>query len=121
MIKGITGGSGISVAGGGTSYPYVPMNSNNPIQGMVRLNGQDLQVFDGSSWLTLSSAYASVTLDNDTIEILNWARNAMNEDKELDRLAKENPAVNAALENMRRAQKQLKTTIILSRDETTTS
>jgi hypothetical protein len=121
MIKGITGGVGVTVQNGGNSYPYVPMNSNNPIQGMIRINGQDTQVFDGSSWLNLGTSYASVNLDSDTLEIINWARKAMEEDRELERLAKENPAVNAALENMRRAQKQLKTTIILSRDEKTTS
>ena len=117
----MTGGVGITVQNGGNSYPYVPMNSNNPIQGMVRINGQDLQVFDGSNWLNLGASYASVNLDPATLEIINWAKTAMEEDQELERLAKESPAVNAALKNMRRAQKQLKTTIILSRDEKTTS
>ena len=124
MIKGLQGGAGISVAGGNTTVPYVGLRSDhqaNPLQGMMRISGSDLQVFDGVTWVTMSSSYATVTLDNDTLEILQWARNAMQEDKELDRLAKEHPAVNAALKNMRRAQKQLKTTIILSRDEQTTS
>ena len=50
MLKGLTGGKGTVVSGGGYSYPYIPMNSNNPIQGMLRLNNQDIQVFDGASW-----------------------------------------------------------------------
>lgn len=109
--------SGITVAGGNTSVPYIPQNTENPIQGMIRIWGSDMQVFTGSGWQTLSTSYATASLDQDILDILAWARKAMEEDKELSKLSEENPAVKIALDNMRRAQEQLKTTIILSKDE----
>ena len=114
--------NGITVSGGDTSVPYIPQNSENPIQGMIRIWGTDMQVFTGSSWQTLSTSYATASLDQDILDILAWARKARDEDKELSKLAEDNLAVKSALENMRRAEEQLKTTIILSKDyEKTTS
>jgi organic radical activating enzyme len=122
MIKGLMGINGITVSGGDTSVPYIPQNTENPIQGMIRIWGTDMQVFTGSSWQTLSTSYATASLDQDILDILAWARKARDEDKELSKLAKDNLAVKSALENMRRAEEQLKTTIILSKDyEKTTS
>lgn len=72
MIKGLMGSQGVVVSGGDTALPYIPMNSENPIQGMIRIQGTDLQVFNGSMWTTLSTSYASVTLDPRTQELLKW-------------------------------------------------
>jgi len=104
MIKGIMGGPGLQVGGGTVSYPYVPMNSNNPIQGMLRLNGQDMQVFDGSSWITVGASYANVELDSETQALLDWARSKRQSD--LDRAAriKQNPALQKAYEAIQRAE-----------------
>lgn len=122
MIKGLMGINGITVSGGDTSVPYIPQNAENPIQGMIRIWGTDMQVFTGSSWQTMSTSYATASLDQDILDILAWARKARDEDKELSKLAEDNLAVKSALENMRRAEEQLKTTIILSKDyEKTTS
>ena len=122
MIKGLKGISGITVSGGDTSVPYISPNANNPIQGMIRVHNTDLEVFNGTGWQSLPSSYATVSMDQDILDILAWARKARDEDNELSKLAKDNLAVKSALENMRRAQEQLKTTIILSKDyEKTTS
>jgi len=61
MIKGLTNGAGISVTGGNTTLPYVPMNNENPIQGMMRVWGSDIQVFNGSSWTNINASYATIT------------------------------------------------------------
>ena len=122
MIKGLKGISGITVSGGDTSVPYISPNANNPIQGMIRVHNTDLEVFNGTGWQSLPSSYATVSMDQDILDILAWARKARDEDNELSKLAKDNLAVKSALENVRRAQEQLKTTIILSKDyEKTTS
>ena len=121
MIKGIAGGAFIDVSGGNTTFPYIPMNANNPIQGMVRVNNQELQVFDGSSWVNISSSYPSVDLNSSAQAVIAWAMKKMAEEDALEKLAHAHPAVNAAYENMKRAAEQLKTTIILSQDEKTTS
>ena len=124
MIKGLMGKAGVSVSGGDTSLPYITMNSENPIQGMVRVWGTDLQVFNGSSWMTIPSSYATVTLDEYTLNAMDWARQKMLEEKVLEALSDDNPAVKIAKENVNRikqelaqAEEQLKITEILSQDE----
>jgi hypothetical protein len=104
MIKGITGGQGIVAGGGSMNYPYIPQNSNNPIQGMLRLNGQDMQVFDGSSWIALNASYAQVSLDQDTQDLLQWARAQRTMAMNRMTLAQNNPALMKALEAVKRAE-----------------
>jgi hypothetical protein len=103
MIKGLTGGAGI-VASGGITYPYIPMNPNNPIQGMLRLNGQDIQTFDGSGWITVAASYANVSLDSDSLELLQWARTQRQLEMNRKTLIENNPALQKAYEAVRRAE-----------------
>ena len=124
MIKGLAGGVGIRVSGGDTSVPYISMTNENPIQGMVRVWGSDLQVFDHTSWKTLPSSYATVTLDEYTLGLLDWAKKKKMEEEVLLSLPNDNPAVKIARQNVNRAKKelarageQLKITKILSQDE----
>jgi len=130
MIKGIQGGPGVLVAGGDTSLQYVSPDANNPMQGMVRVWGTELQVFSGGCWQQLSSSYATVRLDPETDRLLNYVRKQEQEEKELKALISghHHPAVEAAQENLNkvledveRAKRQLKATVILSKeyDQTT--
>jgi len=104
MIKGLMGGSGINVQGGQITYPYIPQNNNNPIQGMIRVNGQDMQVFDGSSWMTLSMSWPSIELNGETQVILQWAREQRDKQAKREQLVKTNPALQKALEAINRAE-----------------
>lgn len=104
MIKSITGGPGVVVSGSSVSYPYVPQNSNNPIQGMIRIYGQDMQVFDGSGWIQLSPAYPSVSLDTETLDLLQWARTQRQLDLNRKFLIENNPALQKAYEAVKRAE-----------------
>jgi hypothetical protein len=81
MIKGLMGTDGLTVTGGDTAVPYVSANINNPMTGMIRIHGTDMQVFDGSGWLSVSTSYATVKLDTSTQMILEWARKKMKEEK----------------------------------------
>lgn len=74
MIKGLMGSKGVVVNGGDTSLPYISTNVNNPIQGMIRVNNTDLEVFNGTGWQQLPSSYATISLDQDTQDLLQWAR-----------------------------------------------
>ena len=128
MIKSLASGVGVKVSGGDSSFPYVPMNHENPIQGMIRACGGNLQVFNGSSWITIPYSQASVTLDEYTLELLDWVRMKKIEEEALISLPNDNPAVKLARQNVNlakqtlaRAKEQLKITEILSQDETTTS
>ena len=104
MIKGITGTLGVAVSGGNISFPYVPHNSNNPMQGMIRIHGQDMQVFDGSSWLQMPTGYPIVSLDQDTQDLLQWARAQRVMAMNRLTLAQNNPALMKALEKLKKAE-----------------
>jgi len=119
MIKGLAGGVGISVAGGNTSLPYVAMTTENPMQGMIRVWGNDLQVFNGTMWQDMNASYSTITLDKYTLEVLDWARMKRDEEIKLSALAETHPAVKIALDNLNRAKEQLDVTIILSKEHET--
>jgi hypothetical protein len=104
MIKGLMSGKGTVISGGSVSYPYVPMNNNNPIQGMLRINNQDMQVFDGANWMTVGASYASVDLDADTQSLLEWARGERTRQAQRDERIRNNPALKKAYEAIQRAE-----------------
>lgn len=98
------GTTGITVAGGNTSLPYVSQSGTNPIQGMIRIWGSDMQVFDGNSWMNLSSSYATVSLDPETQDLLQWARTQRTLQLNRQTLLKNNPALAKAYEAVLRAE-----------------
>ena len=120
MIKGLQGVSGLTVTGGTTSLPYVNQN-NNPMQGMIRVWGSDMQVFDGNAWISMATGYATVGLDQETQNLLSWAKSKQRQEIELLEMATKNEAVRIALENVKKAQDNLTITAHLSREYETTS
>jgi hypothetical protein len=104
MIKGLMGGSNVIVSGGNTSVPYVSQNSTNPMQGMIRVWGSDMQVFDGNTWMTMSTSYATVDLSPEAQTLLQWAREQKSRHAEREDRIKKNPALQKAWENIRRAE-----------------
>jgi len=122
MIKGLQGITGITVSGGNTALPYVGPNSNNPITGMLRIHGTEMEVFNGSNWQVLSTSYATVGLDQDVLDIVQWARKKRDQENEWYKLASNNEAVRIALDQLEQAKTRLELTTILAREyETTTS
>jgi len=118
------GSNGINVLSGNNSLQYVNQNSTNPMQGMIRVWGTDMQVFDGTSWQNIMSSYATVELNAESQQLLEWARKKKLEEEMLLTLPSEHPSVKAAKENLnkaklevRRLEEQLKITEILSQDE----
>ena len=104
MIKGLMGTCGVTVSAGNTSVPYINQNHSNPMQGMIRVWGSDMQVFDGSTWMTLSTSYATVTLDQDILDIIQWARTQRQLELNRATLIKNNPALQKAHEAIERAE-----------------
>lgn len=121
MIKGLQGNIGVTVGGGNTSLPYISSNHNNPIQGMMRINGTDLEVFNGTGWQSLPSSYATVGLDQDILDIIQWARKKRDQENEWYTLASSSEAVRIALDQLEQAKTRLELTAILSRDHETTN
>jgi hypothetical protein len=104
MIKGLTGVCGLTVSGGNTALPYVGPNSNNPMTGMIRINNTELEVFNGTSWQMISSSYATVSLDQEILDLLQWARAQRTMQMNRLTLAQNNPAMLKALEAIKRAE-----------------
>jgi hypothetical protein len=122
MIKGITAGTMIDIQGGGSgTYIY----GNPSAQGVGNMHydtsKQQVEVWDGTTWQQLNMAYPTVSLNSSAVSAIDWAMTKMAEDAKLEELSKKHPAIKAAYETLKRAEDQLKTTIILSKDETTTS
>ena len=104
MIKGLMGSKGVMVSAGNASVPYVNQNTDNPMQGMIRIWGSDMQVFSGSSWTVMNTSYATVELDQDTQDLLQWARAQRTMALNRMTLAQNNPALMKALEAVKRAE-----------------
>lgn len=118
MIGGITGGSGIVVEGGHSVMPYIPTNTSNPMQGMLRVNGTNLEVFNGSSWTMLGTSYSTVSLNGAAQSAINWAQQKMHEEENLKKLAAKHPAVADAMNTINEAYDRLRVVVALTEEET---
>jgi len=113
MIKGITGNSYVQIMGGQTCLPYVPMNNENPIQGMMRVWGTDLQVFTGSNWTVMPSSYATAGLAPQYQQAIDWAHRKMIEEIEMHKLAEQHPAIADLVDAVATAEEQLRMAVAL--------
>jgi hypothetical protein len=104
MIKGLLGEKGIVVGSGNTSVPYINQNQSNPMQGMIRIWGTDMQVFDGSAWMNMTTSYATVSLDQETQDLIMWAKAQRQMAMNRLTLAQNNPALMKALEKLKKAE-----------------
>jgi hypothetical protein len=104
MIKGLTGTCGVTVSAGNTSLPYVGANPSNPMTGMLRIHNTDIEVFSGTNWQQLSTSYATVSLDQEILDVIQWARTQRTMAMNGLTLAQNNPALMKALEAVKRAE-----------------
>lgn len=116
MIKTITGGPGIVVAGGG-SGTYI--NMSMPSAGMMRYNGntQNTEVYDGSSWIIIPNDYITVQLTTDSLELLEWAKKKKQQEEELDKFAQSNPAIKDLMKQIKEKEEQIKIVHTLIKEE----
>jgi len=118
MIKNITPIGRYVTVSGGTSGTYVNGYSGAQGVGNMRFNTstQNMEVFDGSSWITLNMDHASIGLNGEAESLLDWAREKRNEELAWKTLAKDNQAVKIALDNLEQAKQQLDITAKLARE-----
>lgn len=121
MIKGITGGRNLIVTGGSTSAPYINTYSNQLGVGNLRFNSstQNIEVFDGNGWIAMSSSYAQVELTPEVNEILDWARQERQQQREYAELAKKHPGIADAMESVKDAKLKLRELAILCQESET--
>ncbi len=123
MIKGITQAGRYVAVTNGNASTYVNGYSGAQGVGNMRYNTstQNMEVFDGNTWVQLNMSYASVGLNGEAESLLDWARKKRDEELAWESLAQENQAVKIALENLNKAKQQLDITAKLARDYETTS
>jgi len=110
MIKAIhTIGKYLQVIGGSAST-YVSTQAGSQGVGNLRFNTsqQRLEVYDGMTWLELNMPHASVGLNSVAEEAIDWVQQQMAEEKRLEILAKQHPAMADALEAVKQAQEQVR-------------
>ena len=104
MISSLNGTNGIHVFNGFShSGPYVngDFSQMGPgVPGELRMLGNTTYVWNNNCWTVVSSSGTTVELTVEVQQILEWARRAMVRDKEIEKLAKEYPAVKSAKENL---------------------
>ena len=98
------GTCGVTVSAGNTALPYVGPNANNPMTGMLRINNTDIEVFNGTSWQQIPTSYATVSLDQEILDVVQWARTQRTMAMNRLTLAQNNPALMKALEAVKRAE-----------------
>jgi hypothetical protein len=113
MIKNLSPGIGITINNSYSSWPTFYnsiQNTGNSLIGQVRYNGssQNLEVFDGNSWLIVNSSHPTIELAPHVQSVVAWAQTKMAEESRLKELAAKHPTVADALEAVRRAEEQVK-------------
>lgn len=111
MIKSVVAGDGITVNNGFLSWPSFYNNpGSNTLVGQLRYNGssQNLEVYDGTSWLILQPAHPTVQLGGDVQEILKWAKSKMIEEQRMRELAKKHTIVADAVAAVAQAEEQVR-------------
>ena len=120
MIKSIaTNGPFITVSGGNPGATYIGNYSNSPGVGNMRYNpnNQNIEVFDGSTWIILSAHHAYVSLTPDAVSLLEWARKKRDEEFEIERLSESSPVIKDLITQVKEKQEQIKIVQTLIKEE----
>lgn len=112
MIKHLNSGSGITINNNYTTWPSfynTVQSTGNSLVGQLRYNGssQNLEVYDGNSWLMMNSAYPTIELSPHVQAVVAWAQTKMAEESRLRELAAKHPTVADALEAVKKAEEQV--------------
>ena len=121
MIKSIHSSSPfITVSGGNPGSTYIGNYSNNaPGVGNMRYNpnSQNIEVYDGSTWIILSAHHTNINLSDDAVSLLEWARKKRDEDLERERLAQTNPVIKDLVNQIKDKEEQIKVVQTLLKEE----
>ena len=115
MINNINTGNGgayLNVSGYNNN-PYVSPDHNNPASGMIRMNGSNMEVFNGGSWIQFGTS-AEVSLTGAAISALDWCQKKMAEETRIKELATKSVTVADALARYEQAQEQLRVVLALT-------
>lgn len=100
MINGIVSNSQyLHVNDGNPSRPYISPGTVGA--GMVRYNPNidQLEVNDGNAWISYNGSYATIELTPEMESLLDWAREKREEERKLEAMMEQYPALRKAKEN----------------------
>jgi len=119
MIKSIHSSSPfLTVSGGNPGSTYIG-NFNGTGVGNMRYNpnSQNIEVYDGSTWIILSAHHATINLNDEAVSLLEWARKKRYEDLEVERLAETNPAIKDLVTQIKEKEEQIRIVQTLIKEE----
>jgi hypothetical protein len=120
MIKSLHSSSPfLTVSGGNPGSTYIGNYSNAPGVGNMRYNpnNQNIEVYDGSTWIILSAHHANINLSDEAVSLLEWARKKRNEELERERLAETSPAIKDLVNQIKDKEEQIKIVQTLLKEE----
>ena len=120
MIKSIHSSSPfLTVSGGNPGSTYIGNYSNSPGVGNMRYNpsNQNIEVYDGSTWIILSAHHANINLSDEADSLLEWARKKRNEELEREQLAETSPAIKDLVNQIKDKEEQIKIVQTLLKEE----
>ena len=101
MIKSINGGGDyLMVSNGGPVSQYFNNFSGALNVGQLRWNpnNQNMEVYDGNSWVMMNTNHVNIDLTTRTKDILSWAEKKMAEDQKLKDLMEKHPGLKECYE-----------------------
>jgi len=121
MIKSIHSSSPfITVSGGNPGSTYIGNYSNNaPGVGNMRYNpnNQNIEVYDGSTWIILSAHHTNINLSDEAVSLLQWARKKRDEELDIERLAQTNPVIKDLVNQIKDKEEQIKVVQTLLKED----
>ena len=95
MIKSINSNSRYLRVSSNQPGTYINNCSGAQGVGNMRFNTVDqrIEIWDGNIWKELDMQYVSVGLDQEAVELLDWARDKRQQDLRIKKLAKQHPGI----------------------------
>lgn len=107
MIQGIVSNSPYLIVANGTSSNYhISINSAAENAGAMRWTSTGIEVFNGSTWQHLHTAYPSVCLSSVATTAIEWAIHEMQKQNVRKATAQSHPALANAYAAIERAEEQ---------------
>jgi hypothetical protein len=107
---------------GAAGMPSVTRQNNSELVGTVRYDTDQgcLKVFNGINWHFIPAhSTANIGLTPEADQLLDWAKRKQQEELEFERQAKDNPAVQDLINQIKEKQNQLKMVQALIQKEVT--
>jgi hypothetical protein len=119
MIKSIHSNSPfLTVSGGNPGSTYIGSINGTGVGNMrYNPNSQNIEVYDGSTWIILSSQHSTINLSDEAVGLLQWARKKRDEELELERLAQISPVIKDLVNQIKDKEEQIKIVQTLIKEE----